>query len=205
MQARDDLLAVRASGDIEADDLMTLAQCAWFLGDMDGALAAFEEAHHRYLRDRVVGGAAMAAVYLAAHTSQRGDVAIGSGWMRRAHRLLEGEPGAAEHGYLRYFELFAALGRQDYAAALAHARVMHELGTRFTDPNLVALGVVGEGLTLVKLGRVAEGMALLDEAMPCSTGASAGSAGPRSSSCKATGTWPSARPPRPAPTCWRCT
>lgn len=40
-------------------------------------------------------------------------------------------------------------------------------GRRYDDPNLVAIGLVGEGRALLKQGRVADGMALLDEAMVC--------------------------------------
>ena len=40
-----------------------------------------------------------------------------------------------------------------------------ELGRRFGDANLVALGVLGEGRALLKQGRIDDGMGLLDEAM----------------------------------------
>jgi DNA-binding CsgD family transcriptional regulator/Tfp pilus assembly protein PilF len=49
--------------------------------------------------------------------------------------------------------------------AIAHARRMQDLGRRFGDPNLLAVGTLGEGRALVKQGRVGEGLPLLDEAM----------------------------------------
>jgi len=40
-----------------------------------------------------------------------------------------------------------------------------KIGDRFGDPQLIALGRVGEGRCLIYLGEIVEGMALLDEAM----------------------------------------
>jgi ATP/maltotriose-dependent transcriptional regulator MalT len=53
----------------------------------------------------------------------------------------------------------------DLEAAIASAQRMQELGRRFRDDTLVALGVFFEGRALVKQARVREGLALLDEAM----------------------------------------
>src|SRR4029077_1931411 len=50
-------------------------------------------------------------------------------------------------------------------AAAESARRMQDLGRRFDDDTLVALGVFFEGRALVKQAKVAEGLALLDEAM----------------------------------------
>jgi len=47
------------------------------------------------------------------------------------------------------------------------AQRMQEIGRRFDDPNLVAVGLVGEGRALLKRGQMVDGMALLDEAMVC--------------------------------------
>jgi DNA-binding NarL/FixJ family response regulator len=53
----------------------------------------------------------------------------------------------------------------DLDAAVASAQRMQELGRRFHDDTLVALGVFFEGRARVKQARVREGLALLDEAM----------------------------------------
>jgi DNA-binding CsgD family transcriptional regulator/tetratricopeptide (TPR) repeat protein len=45
------------------------------------------------------------------------------------------------------------------------AREVQEIGRRHADPNLAALGILGEGRALIKQGRVVEGNELLDEAM----------------------------------------
>ena len=49
--------------------------------------------------------------------------------------------------------------------AVTLAQRMQDLGRRFDDDTLVALGTYFEGRARVKQGRVAEGLALLDEAM----------------------------------------
>ncbi|MGH2355777.1 MAG: LuxR C-terminal-related transcriptional regulator, partial [Chloroflexota bacterium] len=62
-------------------------------------------------------------------------------------------------------DLESALGTCEFDAALEKARQMREMGRRFADPNLEALGLMGEGKALIKQGRVGDGIALLDEAM----------------------------------------
>ena len=48
---------------------------------------------------------------------------------------------------------------------VARAERATEIGLRFGDPDLVAMGIHLHGIALIDAGRVAEGMALLDEAM----------------------------------------
>ena len=45
------------------------------------------------------------------------------------------------------------------------ARQIRDLGRRLNEPDLVAVGLNGEGRALIKSGAVADGLALLDEAM----------------------------------------
>ena len=53
----------------------------------------------------------------------------------------------------------------DVEAAHAGFAEATKIGDRFGDPQLIALGRVGEGRCLIYLGEIVEGMALLDEAM----------------------------------------
>ena len=55
-------------------------------------------------------------------------------------------------------------GRPTYRGVDA-ARQIRELGRRLNEPDLVAVGLNGEGRALIKSGAVADGLALLDEAM----------------------------------------
>lgn len=158
-----------AGVEMSADDWFAMADAAWWIGEIDVALNAWERAHHQYVEAGAPRQAAVAAMYIAAHSMERGDAATGSGWMRRTHRLLADVPEAAEHGYPMYFEVFEAMGRGDLKAAGAAARRMQDIGRRFDEANLVAIGLVGEGRALLKDGRVGDGMALLDEAMVCAS------------------------------------
>ena len=159
--------SVSERGKMSAGDWFDLADSAWWIGDIDLALSAWENAHHRYEEAGELRRAAMAAMFIAAHSIERGDAAAGSGWLRRTHRLLAEAQEGAEHGYPLYFEVFAAMGRGDLDEAIHAARRMQEIGRRFNDPNLVAIGLVGEGRAHLKGGEVTGGMALLDEAMVC--------------------------------------
>ena len=148
-----------------ADDVFSLADCAWWLGEIEDALASYERAWRQFLQDGRPTRAAMAALMLGAHALERGDDVIGPAWMSRARRLLAEQPESGEHGYPLYFDLFGAMGEGKLDDALAIARRMQDLGHRFDDANLVALGIMGEGRAEIKRGNTSRGMALLDEAM----------------------------------------
>jgi hypothetical protein len=150
--ARERFKAAREAVQLEADDCYALAETAWWLGDIDESLTAWAEAYQLYLEAGQPRRAAMSAVFLATHSMERGDTAVGAGWMSRAHRLLAEEPEAVEHGYPLYFEIFSAMGRGDVDAAGVTARRMQDIGRRFGDANLVAIGVLGEGRALIKQG-----------------------------------------------------
>jgi ATP/maltotriose-dependent transcriptional regulator MalT len=160
------------AGEVEADDLYQASDAAWWMGDNAAFFEACEAAYRRYLESRRPRRAAIAALDLAVACFLRGDDTLGSGWMGRASRHLEGEPEAAEHGYLVYvLEVEGPLGGIAPSAAgaaesvLAAARRVQEIGRRHGDPTLVAAGMLGEGRALIKAGRVSDGLALLDETM----------------------------------------
>jgi ATP/maltotriose-dependent transcriptional regulator MalT len=163
--ARDCFNAAGKTARLTADDCYAWAEAAWWLGAIDESLSAWANAYELYLEAGQPLRAAMSAMFLALHSMERGDTAAGAGWMSRVQRLLVDESEAAEHGYPLYFEIFALLGRGNIDAALVTARRMQGIGRRFGDPNLVAIGLVGEGRALIKKGAVGDGRALLDEAM----------------------------------------
>jgi tetratricopeptide (TPR) repeat protein len=170
--AREGFAAARERGDLLADDLYALADSAWRLGDVDESSSAGEEAYRRFLLRDQPRRAAMAAMGVAVNLFLRGDDVLGSGWMSRVKRLLQDEPESPEHGYVLYllevdsaFEVGRPLGGAELDALIANARRVQEMGHRHGDPDLVAVGVLGEGRGLVKQGRVPEGLALLDESM----------------------------------------
>ena len=150
---------------LSADQWYSLAESAWWLGEIDVALDAWKRAHDDYVASGDLSRAAMSALFLACHSLERGDAAAGSGWMHRTRRLLDDTPEGPAHGYLIYFRIFAEMASGDLDAAVCSADEMGKVGRRFDDPNLVALSLIGRGRALVKRGSVAEGMAVLDDAM----------------------------------------
>ena len=114
------------------------------------------------------------ATWLAADQLDfRGAWSVASGWLRRAHRLLDPlEPGP-EHGWLAFHEGFLAHAARDTATASGLAGRAAELGRRCGVADLEMLGLALEGATLVGCGRVEEGMRCLDEATATALGGDA--------------------------------
>jgi DNA-binding CsgD family transcriptional regulator len=158
--------AARTTGPLSADDASALADAAWWLGKVDESIAACSAAFSGYVAEGRTREAAMAAVGVAVNYFLRGDAATGSGWVAHATRLLDDEPDSPEQAYLTYMlRVEGALDGPDQAAVIAAAREVRLAGRRHGDPNLVAIGLLGEGRVLLRDGRIAEGLALLDEAM----------------------------------------
>jgi len=121
---------------LSADQWYSLAESAWWLGEIDVALDAFKRAHDDYVASGNLLRAAMSAVFLACHSLERGDAAAGSGWMHRTRRLLDDAPEGAAHGYPIYFRIFASMGVGDLDAAMSLADEMGRIGRRFDDRAL---------------------------------------------------------------------
>jgi class 3 adenylate cyclase len=149
---------------LEADDLVHLAESAWWMGRLDTSIAAKERAYADYLKQDRPRTAAVVALALADDYFGRNEHSIGAGWFNRGERLLESEPDCAEQGYLAWMQAHSALHAGDYDAAHDAATKTLEIGTRFGDRDLQAYGLVGQGLIRVSRGDVKEGLKLLDEA-----------------------------------------
>jgi DNA-binding CsgD family transcriptional regulator len=156
--------AFRACDELGADDHDALAESAHWLGLADEVIESYTEAYRLHLDTGSPRRASLSAFMLAIYLRLRGDGARSDGWLARAQRLLAAEAEGAEHGYALYLAVARLMG-SDLAAAAESARRMQDIGRRFGDDSLVALGVFFEGRTLVKQARVQEGLALLDEAM----------------------------------------
>jgi ATP/maltotriose-dependent transcriptional regulator MalT len=163
-------LAARDSEeDLGAENLEALGEAAWWLSRLPECISARERSVAAYAADGHSRPAALVALRLFYTFSVRGESAIATGWLRRATRLLEGEPEGVEHGQLALAEARVARVRGDSDRELACARHAIALGHRFGDPDLVALGQYIEGRILVRRGDVRDGMATLDEAMLSAT------------------------------------
>jgi DNA-binding NarL/FixJ family response regulator len=75
-------------------------------------------------------------------------------------------PECPVHGYLLHVtEVEANLAAGQPVEAADAARRLQDLGRRLDRPDLIALGLNGEGRALIRSGHVVDGLRLLDEAM----------------------------------------
>ncbi len=146
-------------------DLERLSEAACWTGRYDEMLEVLERAEAGFERDGDRRGAARVALTLTREHFQRNQDALMGGWLKRAVKLLEGQPECHETGLLLWMNvrslLFAA---NDVVGALDRARELVELARRLGDPDLEALGLLGQGHALITARRVREGSPLLDEA-----------------------------------------
>jgi LuxR family transcriptional regulator, maltose regulon positive regulatory protein len=155
--------AVAARATPEA--LEGLSWAAWWLDDAEAMFAAREQAFQRYRDAGDTASAARMATWLAAdHLDFRGALAMASGWLDRARRLLEPLDPGPDHGWLAFHRGFIAGIRGETAQAEADAVLAAELGRKFGVPDLEMLGLALQGMTLVSRANVRDGMRCLDEA-----------------------------------------
>ena len=147
--------------------MAALSDAAWWEGAIDESLSACEEAYRLFLHgdDPRPRPAAMLALDIGFSWYLRGEEAMGSGWMSRAQRLLDGEADCAEYGYLQSMAIDQALGAEEIDSAIQAASAVATIGARHGDETLCSYALVGEGVALIKQGRVRQGLAALDEAM----------------------------------------
>jgi len=155
-----------------AEALEGLSLAAWWLDDAATMFETRQRAYGLYRRRGDACSAGRLATLLGIDYYQfRGEAAIGNGWFRRAHRLLEELPPAAEHGWLWIWEgQIALLVGNDPATARRLGCEAAELGRSLglVDVEMTGLGL--EGLALVTEGEIAAGMARLDEATTAAVG-----------------------------------
>jgi LuxR family transcriptional regulator, maltose regulon positive regulatory protein len=142
-----------------------LSWAAWWLDDVSAVFAARERAYRLYRRRSNAASAARMAIWLAIdHVDFDGALAVASGWLRRATRLLEPLETGPEHGWLAFQEGYLAHLGGDAATASGLARRAADIGRRFGVPDLEMLGLALEGGALVTRAEVTDGMRCLDEA-----------------------------------------
>ncbi|HVR14109.1 MAG TPA: LuxR C-terminal-related transcriptional regulator [Gaiellaceae bacterium] len=155
---------------LAAEDLVLLATSAYMLGREDDCVRILGRAFQRYSDDGVMLHAARCAFWIGMQLALRGEMGPATGWLGRAHRLVEREDReCAEQGYMLVPVAFEHEAAGDFEGAAATAGAAAEFGERFGDSDLFALAVHMQGAVLVKCGRVGEGLALLDEAMVMAT------------------------------------
>jgi DNA-binding NarL/FixJ family response regulator len=105
------------------------------------------------------------AIWLAWDTwAFRGEHAVASGWLQRAHRLLDGQGDVAERGWLEAREgALALFDGGDPDQGFRHGQETVRVARALGSIDLEMLGRAVQGLALVTSGAVAEGMRALDE------------------------------------------
>jgi DNA-binding CsgD family transcriptional regulator len=166
-QAAEHLLGglVGADGLVEAERLDLLGEVQWWLGRLDGCIAAREQAYARFDEIGEQRRAGQVAVWLYEHHCFKGRPAIGSGWLGRARRALDGDRECVEYGNLLLREAESAHGRGDLEAAAERAAAARSLGVRLRSEDLEAEALQTMGRIAIDRGAPAEGLAFLDEAM----------------------------------------
>jgi LuxR family transcriptional regulator, maltose regulon positive regulatory protein len=153
------------AGEQEPEALEGLSWAAWWLDDAEAVFDARERSYSLYRRRGERASAARMATWLAADQLDfRGAVAVASGWLRRAARLLEPlEPGP-DHGWLAFHEGYIAHLSGEIEKAERLGAEAASLGRQCDVADLEILGLALQGAVLVACAQVAEGMRCLDEA-----------------------------------------
>jgi len=142
-----------------------LSWAAWWLDDAGAVFDARERAYRLYRKRGDAAGAARMATWLAADQLDfYGAWPVASGWLRRAHRLLDPLEPRPEHGWLAFHDGYIAHASGDTGTARELGAFSAELGRHFGVEDLEMLGLALEGATLVASAQVEEGMRYLDEA-----------------------------------------
>jgi DNA-binding CsgD family transcriptional regulator len=157
--------AAERDTELPAGDLEQLATSVILTGGPDGG-DILARAHLKYLADGDYAAAARCAVWTGMNFMMQGEPARATGWIARAHRIIEDlpEPCPCE-GLLFIPAGLGALHQGDGTAAAEAFTRASELGRQRGDADAAALGVLGLGQAKIMLGRLDDGLALLDEAM----------------------------------------
>ncbi|WP_219942868.1 helix-turn-helix transcriptional regulator [Iamia sp. SCSIO 61187] len=147
-------------------DLERVATAAYLTGHDTESTDAWARAHQGWRAQGDPRRAVRCAFWLGFALVQRGDMAQGRGWLARAGRMVdEHRLDTVERGYLLVPAGLAAMGAGEPDTALERFAGADSLARRFGDPDLAALGLLGQGEVLLRLGRTDEGLGLFDEAM----------------------------------------
>lgn len=159
------LSELRMAAPLSTDDLHSLGEAAWWLGLIRETLAISEEVHQRYLDQGQVEKAAMVAIDNGFNWHLRGQPDIGSGWLSRGRRLLDGQPPCLGHGLLTWLDATERAAVGDVDGALAAVPRLIEMAADLEAPVLESLALALEGELRVRQGETERGFGLLDEAM----------------------------------------
>ncbi len=158
------LAAAAASAELPPEDLELLAWSAYLTDEIVQVVPILERAYAGYVAAGNKARAAVVAVQLAhEYGSVRLQKAVGSGWLARAERLLEGEPEGIAHGYLALERGLDAVRAHDYESARELGATAERVGSEHGDMGLELRGRQRRAVSLIHLGEIDEGRLLLNE------------------------------------------
>jgi DNA-binding NarL/FixJ family response regulator len=160
------------AADESAEGWEGLGWAGYWLHDADLTIGSRERAYRAFRAAGDPTGAGRAAAWLAADFLEfRGEDAVARGWLERSHRMLDDLPDGEDHGWLALNEgAFEMNVNDDLVAAAGLARRGATLGRALGVPDLEAVGLALEGITVVRRGEVGAGMRQLDEASAIAAG-----------------------------------
>ena len=151
---------------LEPEDLERMGMAAQLLGKGDEGVEIGARAYRVLLERSNEERAARCAFWVGMHLINRGEMAPGFAWIARAGRLVgDDDHDCVEQGFLLVPVALQKMFAGDASSALTTFNRVAEVAERFDDPDLLALGCLGQGQASIQLGHVSEGVALLDEAM----------------------------------------
>jgi DNA-binding CsgD family transcriptional regulator len=160
------LSAADREAPLDPEDLERLGIAAQLIGNDAESEELLARVHQEFLARGDAPHAARAAVWMAMRLLLQGKTAPSAGWVARARRVLEGHPNeCVERGYVLLPDALKAAFQRDAETSHSLFTEISRTGERFADPELMALGRLGQGRALIRLGQIAPGMALLDEVM----------------------------------------
>lgn len=144
-------------------DLEHLATAAYLTGHDN--VDHWTRAHQELLRQGNAPRATRCAFWLGYALLNRGEPARGSGWLTRARNVLDPDLDCVEQGYLLLPAARHHVLTGEHADGHTLAEQATSIGTRFADPDLVALARHIQARALIRLRRLPEAVTLLDELM----------------------------------------
>ena len=175
-EAFDALSAADDAAALEPECLDELAAAAYLIGREGDATRFWTRAHHAFIDAGLPQRATRCGFWLSMTALLRADGTLGTGWLARAEQLLAGfENDCGERGLLLVLRGLTTLFRGEVASAARVFETATQLGRRFADADLLALGLLGRGQAAIGLGDAAEGIVCFDEAM---VGVAAGEVSP---------------------------
>ena len=134
LEAREAFARADGSAPLDAEDLELWATAQLMLAQDEAAVATLERAHYRYLEHGETVPAVRAAIWIGMNLAYGGAVGPASGWLGRAQRLLDQEPGeSVDQGYLLLPLVFRHEAAGEYQEAAAVAGEAAAVAQRFGD------------------------------------------------------------------------